>query len=372
MGNATPGKGATGEPDRPRVAWYGAPFAGALRGGAPTSHAGSDALIDDRPPVTPRRSRTIWILLIGAFLTLAVPAFAAAVNAVTRQMESVRRLETEIAGIEARYGQASAAYSAASARLAEVRGRIQENTEALARAREQFARQRGLLAMRLSAVYRQPQPSGLQVLLRSGSLSEAISRMDFMDRVQRQDADIIEEIAASRERMRTARVQLIADQKVAKVEAKQTRARLGEVRSVRAARRGVLLSARRQLTVMIAAAQRQADARRLASLRAAQRTVVQRVGSPVPEAPPAPTSAAGGGATPDKLRQIALCESGGNPSAVSPSGLYRGKYQFDPQTWKSLGGAGNDPAAASEAEQDRVAALLYSQRGSAPWPVCGR
>jgi len=70
------------------------------------------------------------------------------------------------------------------------------------------------------------------------------------------------------------------------------------------------------------------------------------------------------------LQRIARCESGGNPRAVSAGGTYRGKYQFSRATWRALGGSG-DPAAAPEAEQDRVAARLYAQRGSAPWPVCG-
>lgn len=71
------------------------------------------------------------------------------------------------------------------------------------------------------------------------------------------------------------------------------------------------------------------------------------------------------------LARIAACESGGNPRAISPGGTYRGKYQFDYATWRSVGGSG-DPAAASEAEQDRRAALLYARRGAQPWPVCGR
>jgi hypothetical protein len=75
-------------------------------------------------------------------------------------------------------------------------------------------------------------------------------------------------------------------------------------------------------------------------------------------------------AAPGHLEAIAACESGGNPSAVDASGTYRGKYQFDMQTWQSVGGSG-DPAAASEAEQDRRAAILYSRSGSTPWPVCG-
>lgn len=71
------------------------------------------------------------------------------------------------------------------------------------------------------------------------------------------------------------------------------------------------------------------------------------------------------------LEAIAACESGGDPTAISPGGLYRGKYQFDMQTWAAVGGSG-DPAAASVAEQDYRAALLYQQSGSSPWPVCGR
>ncbi len=70
------------------------------------------------------------------------------------------------------------------------------------------------------------------------------------------------------------------------------------------------------------------------------------------------------------LDAIGACESGGDPTAVSSDGTYRGKYQFDYGTWESMGGSG-DPAAAPEAEQDYRAALLYAASGSSPWPVCG-
>lgn len=75
----------------------------------------------------------------------------------------------------------------------------------------------------------------------------------------------------------------------------------------------------------------------------------------------------GGGAGGD-LASIRACESGGNYSATN--GRYRGAYQFDQQTWESVGGSG-DPAAASPAEQDARASQLRSQRGSNPWPNCG-
>jgi hypothetical protein len=78
----------------------------------------------------------------------------------------------------------------------------------------------------------------------------------------------------------------------------------------------------------------------------------------------------GGTAVSGALAAIAACESGGDPTAVSADGTYRGKYQFDQQTWESVGGTG-DPAAAPEAVQDALAARLQAQQGSSPWPVCG-
>jgi hypothetical protein len=59
------------------------------------------------------------------------------------------------------------------------------------------------------------------------------------------------------------------------------------------------------------------------------------------------------------------CESGGDPGAVSASGQYRGKYQFDQGTWERFGGTG-DPATASEVEQDRIAARVTYDA----WPNC--
>lgn len=67
------------------------------------------------------------------------------------------------------------------------------------------------------------------------------------------------------------------------------------------------------------------------------------------------------------LRQ---CENGGRYTSP-PGDTYRGAYQFDRQTWESVGGTG-DPAVAAPAEQDRRARRLYAQRGRQPWPHCGR
>jgi hypothetical protein len=84
-------------------------------------------------------------------------------------------------------------------------------------------------------------------------------------------------------------------------------------------------------------------------------------------APPRPKPVA----VPAHLQAIAQCESGGDPTAIGGGGLYRGKYQFSVATWQAVGGTG-DPAAASEAEQDRRAVILYNTSGPGQWPVCSQ
>jgi hypothetical protein len=105
---------------------------------------------------------------------------------------------------------------------------------------------------------------------------------------------------------------------------------------------------------------------------------------PVPPAPvaPAPSAssnvASSGGPSASAWAALRNCESGGSYSITNPSGKYRGAYQFDQSTWNSIAGrhapglVGVDPAAASPSDQDAMARALYSERGSDPWPQCGR
>lgn len=71
-----------------------------------------------------------------------------------------------------------------------------------------------------------------------------------------------------------------------------------------------------------------------------------------------------------KALQVARCESGLDPNAYNPAGPYYGLWQFDVRTWRGVGGDGL-PSDASVEEQTRRAWTLRSQRGWAPWPVCG-
>lgn len=67
--------------------------------------------------------------------------------------------------------------------------------------------------------------------------------------------------------------------------------------------------------------------------------------------------------------QLAQCESGGRPNAVSASGTYHGLYQFSVATWKAVGGSGL-PSQASAAEQTKRAQMLQARSGWGQWPAC--
>lgn len=156
-----------------------------------------------------------------------------------------------------------------------------------------------------------------------------------------------------------------------------------------------LAAARERARAAAAAEQSRVEAERRASVAAASgaRTASVSVGTAGPRAAGAPAGRGANGSAPivaapswdlngsargnpsaaesATLARIRRCESSGNYSIVSSSGRYRGAYQFDYRTWAGVGGSG-DPAAASPAEQDYRALLLLRQRGTRPWPVCGR
>ena len=84
------------------------------------------------------------------------------------------------------------------------------------------------------------------------------------------------------------------------------------------------------------------------------------------------------GPTAAQWEALRFCESSGNYGAISPTGNYRGGYQFSLVTWDWIAGiyhrrlVGLDPAEVAPADQDAMAQSLYDLRGRGQWPVCGR
>ena len=335
----------------------------------------------------PRARLALRAALLLAGVAMAVGSLAAmSVNAapggdvIDAKRGQIRALEAEVQRIDAQASDAADAHAAAVRRARDLRARIAETSRGLAEARAARVVALERLSERVVGLYAQDTPSLIEVLLASGGLTAAIDTQDALEAIGDRDRRIVEQIDATKARLTRLRADLESDRAAVAASVGESASRLAELRGLIGDRRAVIDDAQAALDRLVADdAQRRAGAaartRAAAAEAAAERALLRRAepSAPAPSAPtveaaPAPAAPAGG--VSDALARIAQCESGGNPRAVSASGQYRGKYQFDLGTWQSLGGSG-DPAAATEAEQDRIAALLYARRGPAPWPVCG-
>jgi peptidoglycan hydrolase CwlO-like protein len=272
-----------------------------------------------------------------------------------------------------------------------VRERIRETARALREAREAHEVAVGRLSDRLVALYVAEPPTLVEVVLGSGGLTDAVDAQASLEAISAGDGRIVSSLEATAERLRGVRAELEDERAEADVALGEAEERLAQMEGLLRSRRAVLAQAAAALDALVAREQRReaagAQRERAVAIDAGGRQVEEAVrrtartgaepapSTAAPAAPAAPAgsggaSAVAGGPSQEVLDRIAECESGGDPRAVSASGQYRGKYQFDPGTWRGVGGSG-DPAAASEAEQDLRAAMLYAQSGPAPWPVCG-
>ncbi|MGD9572833.1 MAG: transglycosylase family protein [Thermoleophilia bacterium] len=325
------------------------------------------------------------VVVVGAIAALTGSA-APATERIDARREQIRTLEAEVARIDAAAAEAADAHAAAARREESLRVRLAETTAGLADARRAHDASVQRLSDRMVAIYSTREPSLVEVLLTSGDLSDALDVRDALERIGRTDAAIIEGLRATRARLRALQAELREGRREAEAQVAAQGERLADLQGLISDRRAVLDDAQEQLGALIRAEERRdraaAAARRAARDGAAAEARAERdlrrraepdEPAPAPAAPATPSAPSGGGIPSDvaaHLARIAQCESGGNPRAVSSTGMYRGKYQFARSTWEGLGGVG-DPAAAPEAEQDRLAAKLYAQSGPAPWPVCG-
>jgi murein DD-endopeptidase MepM/ murein hydrolase activator NlpD len=165
---------------------------------------------------------------------------------ISEATERISRLEGEVADLRNKEAVAEAELQARQAELLDAQNRLEELRNRLSRAIE-------ILEERLVAIYKAGEPDLLTVVLDSSGYDDLLERTEYMERLEDQDASIVERVRGLREEMeltvttvRAARDEIAARE----AELEQTRATLetrsAELASARAGQRQTLAQVREQ------------------------------------------------------------------------------------------------------------------------------
>jgi peptidoglycan hydrolase CwlO-like protein len=231
----------------------------------------------------------------------------------------------------------------------------------LERSRKRLKRAQRLLEERLVAIYMSGSPDMIDLILGAADFDELASGNEYLEALQNADVRLASRVRSVRNDFE----EKTEDLTLLKAQVDEHNAQLAAAQAgVEAARDAAARSAAQLASVNSSRSdqidslksdingwQKQIEKEEAATPVEAEESVDRQLGGPYS----IPT-------------YIVMCESGGNYSALNPSGA-GGAYQIMPETWAAYGGTGL-PNEASKAEQDRIAALIYADSGTAPW-VCG-
>jgi septal ring factor EnvC (AmiA/AmiB activator) len=270
-------------------------------------------------------------------------------SAVARLGRLERATAREVAILERRVAAVQGDLVAAETRLAgTVRRRDHERARAL-RLRRHLAESRRQLATLLRTRYADGKPDIVTVVLHADGFSRLLETVDFIKRVQHQDAQILDDVRAARSdsiAQKRVLARLTVQRRDAADAVRRRHDALAAIAAGLRSRRAALAQAQAARTAALHAtrASRGQAERALTKLLAERNRALRQAGPGGPWAIPWP---------------IVQCESGGQNLPPNSAGA-SGYYQFLVETWQGLGGSTPQAYLASKAEQDRLAAQLWA------------
>jgi chromosome segregation ATPase len=272
----------------------------------------------------------------------------------------LEQLQAEAQAAAVREQQLTALLGASLARSHQLAVELSAAEEELARAQARLKRAIEVLSSRLVEIYKGSDPDYLSVVLAADGYDDLITRAEYLDELQEADSELTERVRELRDD--------VADQ----VE------RIGELKAQEDANAERLADARVEVASIRAGAEQRAAA--TAAAQAAEAASLDQLRAQIDgwAAQVETLQAADDGyqEVAEWVGQysipyaIVVCESGGNYSAYNPDSGAGGAYQILPSTWRTYGGQGL-PHQAPEAEQDRIARLIWEGSGPSAWVCAG-
>ena len=187
------------------------------------------------------------LLSIGAGIATPEPA------AIEAKRAEVAQIQSELDGINAQVEQAAEAYNGARYELGQVNERIDSNERQAAQTQKDLEASRKVLAERLRALYASPDPSLVEVLISSGSITAAADQIDLLDRVGQQDAHVVGGLKTQKAKLAELKVQLEKDRATAASAVEAREREKAKVVALLDQRQAVLDGASQELKGLLAA-----------------------------------------------------------------------------------------------------------------------
>jgi murein DD-endopeptidase MepM/ murein hydrolase activator NlpD len=202
------------------------------------------------PPSPASRTVLVAVALLVLACLASVPLAGAAPSIAGKKSE-IAELGRQVAELDVRVGAAAQAHNMAIDRLDAARGALLTTRRELRIARSDLERARALLAERIVGVYVTGQPSFVELLLTSGSLTEAEQADDLLDQIARGDAGAVTRVRERRARLEGLEARHAEAEAARRRELAVAADRQAEVTAVLSERRRVLAGARAELKRLV-------------------------------------------------------------------------------------------------------------------------
>lgn len=209
------------------------------------------------------------LIAVGALATgigSTTPALADPASVAAKKRE-VQALKARLNAVEERVSVVAERYNGARWKLTVIKQRLVKNQKVLEKAIADLQASQRILGDRIDALYRRPEPNLVEVLVSSGSLTDAVSELEGIERAGGEDAQVVGKVRRFRDRTIRVRQELAKDRTAAQVQVRKAEAEKARAEALLAERQQMLESARADLRQAIAdeRARRAAQARSLAS-----------------------------------------------------------------------------------------------------------
>lgn len=213
------------------------------------------------------------VALLACADALAAPSVPSLKEDKAEAEAQAQELMNEVAGLNDRLRAAGGRYAELQEQLLRAQGRVRDNQTELRETTRALALDRRRLEARVVALYKQPSRSFISVFFQAESFTALVADLEIMKRIGEADADLVDEVEATREELVQRRSRLVNARAAAADLVAEAAAEQAAIESTLAARRQALGTAKAEVTRIARRIEKEkADARRREAARlAAQR-----------------------------------------------------------------------------------------------------